>query len=1453
MNPLLFLERAGSVYSGTTDLGHVQGGQYVGYLFPMGPWYGLMHLIGMPTWVAQRLWLGMLLFAGAWGMIRLLDAMLGDKRGVAHAVAAILYAFNPYTVTFASRATVTLLATAILPWLMLAAVRGVRDPRGWRWPAVVGLLMAVSGGGVNVAVLAWLLLAPTALLVWEATMGGLGRAPARAFALRASVCGLAGSLWWAIPVFIQGGYGSDFLKFTEQPQTIWATTSMSESLRLLGYWPLYLGTGYGDVLPVMRAGQTYLFDPIVVVGSLLVPVVALSGLRTLRRRWSYAPFFGLLACASLVILFAGFPHGTAASRTFMAAYEHVPALRFMRTTYKAAPILALALAALGGATAAVLVNRVRASARPTAPAVLRGWPRLAGLARHATLPGIGLALLALTPLVWALPFFSGHAIDRRLGYDHVPAAWHAAISDAGAAAAENRRTMVLPGELFGDYTWGETWDSVAPGLTRRPVVVRQAVRYGDQRGAQLLEEVDDSVQQARLVPDQLPPLLQLMGIGEVVVPTDAFDSQSAGLDPVTVVRSLSRQPGFEFPLARYGPSNTFTPPVGRGGPRLRLPELRRYAVLGTPGIVHLDSRLNPTILDGGPGGVVDLAAHGGVVPGRALAYAADVPIAQLRAMVAAGARLVFTDSNQRRIVSSTTMRQDTGPTVTPDAPLPDAAARWDPFPRDGNLARTTAAYGGGLKSVTAPQPAGAPLYPAFRPFAALDGDSSTSWLPDPYLPPSQRWMKVTFAAPRPIGTISVTPKPIEGIARLWVAISVNGGAEREVLLKPEVNQVAINRSDVTSLRFRLSRATSVALFLGAGGLTEIDIPGVQPTEALRLPSLLALRSSGLDLSHNELSVVLRRTTADFPSRAGNDEGIPLARSELGAKDPETGIRRIITLPTTRHFSVSGWASVSPTASDAAIDGVAGLNQRWAMTSSSRFEGVPARRASSAFDRNPRTAWVGDVVPFVPIHFGEDQTALPLAAANELVNGLPGAITPPWHGGLNAPVPWLAIRGPKPALLRRLRLLPGPPEYATPAVVSIQTDAGTTRPLTVAPDGTVRLPAPVTTRGALIRILRVHPPHGQPGARLLRAVAISQVVSPFHPPAPRRSGLLGTPCGTLSVYGPFGRAQVAVTGTIGELDDGTPLQIVGCRSSAPITLPPGASTVTAPAGLVMRPDHLMLDSPAPVPLPAPRAPGIATVAGAPTATGIPQAADVAATGPAWLVLGEGYSPGWHASCRDATGHSYSLGAPLPLDGFGNGWPINRTCNRASFVFAPQRVATAGYLLSLAGLAIMFALAFVIPRRRRWVPIPLTARPVRLVANQVVRAGGFESLAIGLVSTVVIGFFFGIPIGPLAVPIAWRGTSPRRLLTIGAVLLATVPAAYLIRSAPNAGGYDFNYAFDNLLGHWFAVAGICSIAAGLVLDLYLALRSRASAPISPPAVPAPESARDERPSPAPVASL
>ena len=101
------------------------------------------------------------------------------------------------------------------------------------------------------------------------------------------------SLWWIVPLLVHVRYGIDFLQFTEQPATIWGTNSVTESLRLMGYWTSYIGVGFGVTRPFFTDAGTLLFNPLVVGASLLLPALAVAGF-VRARRLSYAPFLLLL-------------------------------------------------------------------------------------------------------------------------------------------------------------------------------------------------------------------------------------------------------------------------------------------------------------------------------------------------------------------------------------------------------------------------------------------------------------------------------------------------------------------------------------------------------------------------------------------------------------------------------------------------------------------------------------------------------------------------------------------------------------------------------------------------------------------------------------------------------------------------------------------------------------------------------------------------------------------------------------------------------------------------------------------------------------------------------------------------------------------------------------------------------------------------------------------------------
>ncbi len=147
---------------------------------------------------------------------------------------------------------------------------------------------------------------------------------------------------------------------------------MSESLRLMGYWLSYFETGFGIVQPASTAVRPYLTSAPVIVATFAVPLLAFGGL-LLTRRWPYAPFFGLLAVGALLVMAAGYPAGKPAAGTLESIYYKLQATQFLRTTYKAGPLLALSLACLAGAAARELVALVPRLPGPPRACSCR-WP-----------------------------------------------------------------------------------------------------------------------------------------------------------------------------------------------------------------------------------------------------------------------------------------------------------------------------------------------------------------------------------------------------------------------------------------------------------------------------------------------------------------------------------------------------------------------------------------------------------------------------------------------------------------------------------------------------------------------------------------------------------------------------------------------------------------------------------------------------------------------------------------------------------------------------------------------------------------------------------------------------------------------------------------------------------------------------------------------------------------------
>ena len=70
LDPGRYVRQAVSLWDPSVGLGTVTH-ENIGYLLPMGPFYWAMAELHVPLWVAQRLWMGCLLYAAGAGALYL--------------------------------------------------------------------------------------------------------------------------------------------------------------------------------------------------------------------------------------------------------------------------------------------------------------------------------------------------------------------------------------------------------------------------------------------------------------------------------------------------------------------------------------------------------------------------------------------------------------------------------------------------------------------------------------------------------------------------------------------------------------------------------------------------------------------------------------------------------------------------------------------------------------------------------------------------------------------------------------------------------------------------------------------------------------------------------------------------------------------------------------------------------------------------------------------------------------------------------------------------------------------------------------------------------------------------------------------------------------------------------------------------------------------------------------
>ncbi|WP_455353996.1 alpha-(1-_3)-arabinofuranosyltransferase domain-containing protein [Streptomyces sp. SYSU K217416] len=808
LDPQRFLGDLGSLWNGNVGLGGIAN-QYIGYAFPALPYYAFMDLLQVPVWLAERLWLSIIVTAAFWGALRLAERLRVGTPAT-RVLGAMVYALWPtFTIVIGSTSAAAL-PGALLPWVLLPLTSAALSPR---MAAARSALLIPFMGGVNAAsTLAALL--PVGLYLLSRPAGRRRRA-----LLGWWIPGVVlATVWWVVPLLLLGIHGENFMPYVEQADTTTATMSATELLRGAGNWVAYLN--FGEAW--LPAGWTVATAVITVLASAFAAALGLAGLarRDLpERRW-------LLLTVLAVVLIALAGYGGAFGGPFHGVVQDWfnGSLKPFRNIYKFQPGLALALAlGLAHLTAVLSVSR---SPRPLPG---RRWAPAA------------VAVLVLPGL--ALPYVNGSILQPG-AFTKLPTHWEKAagwLKDN----APNSRTMVVPATAHGIYTWGSPIDQPFDVLAETPWAQRDFVPFGTP-GAR---RVTDAVEQALLSGTEVPGLqayLARAGMHEVVVRNDLDPDQIGYVPPQTVKRTLEssgyrKVAGFG-PLVTGGRIGEATPLQVQGlFPRLQSVEIYQpQDRTARPDRVGVSAAADTAVVSGGPEALLQLSADPSMA-GRPAVLAGD----SLPNGVVAPVKAVA-DGLRRADTRFGLVNNNTSYTYTADErnhadSLQNAGEKPKQIlPSKGTHHQTTAVLRG-AESVTASS-SGNWLFhlPQYDPVNAFDGNPDTAWAEGSPGRPAGQWLKVDFSGPTDIpASIQLTPLPSDSMRAAPTRVRIEtdrGSAESPLQTNGLPQTVRAPFGEASWMKITIVAAQQARPGLSGAGFSEVSIPDVQVTRMLALPA-----------------------------------------------------------------------------------------------------------------------------------------------------------------------------------------------------------------------------------------------------------------------------------------------------------------------------------------------------------------------------------------------------------------------------------------------------------------------------------------------------------------------------------------------------------------------------------------------------------------------------------------
>ncbi len=920
LDPGRLLERAPYMWTPNIALGTVTH-QQIGYLFPTGPYYWIMHMLGVPAWVSQRLWFGTILIIAALGVLYLMRTL--HVRGPGVPLAAVMFMLAPYSLNFVSRISVLLLPMCGLPWMLAFAIRALRDHegRGWRYPALFALVV-LSVGSINLSALVFVGIAPVLWIIYAVVVTReIDWRRALLTAIKIGFLSLLISWWWIAGLLVESRYALNLLLYTETLKTVSQASSANEVIRGLGYWFFY---GSDKLGPWTESSVAYLRDSWLIIVSYAIPIAAIFAAALVR--WRHRAFFIILTLVGMIVAVGAHPYDSPSvyGALFKSFASQSGVGLSLRNTGRAVPLIALGLAVLIG----MAVNSMAGA-----------WST-----RGFTMRGVVLAGLLIVLVIANMPALHDNTLYSQslLRAENIPSYWTDAIA-ALDKQSHDTRIMEIPGADFAAYRWGDTVDPITPFLTDRPYVARELIAYGAPASLNFLAAFDRRIQDDVLEQDAIAPVARIMSVGDVVyradLQTDRFDLARAtplwqflttptvapGLDaPKTYGTSLG--PPLDFSqideVALALPANTPDPaPVSI------------FAVQNPSKIVRAASSSAPLLVSGDGDGLVDLGSIGALDdPNRVIVYSASYAKtpAQLRKLARQpGAVLVVTDSNRKRgqrwgiISASVGATERAGEhAFTKD----EGDQRLEVFP-DETVASQTVVRSPGAQVSASGYGGDYTYFPELRAQRAFDGDLDTNWGTGSFAPVLGDRLRLDLDSPITASQIHLVQPLIGKQDRYITKLTLTFDGKDPVTVDLGDASRTREGQTVTFPTHTFHRIELTIADTNAGnnfddpysnnvGFAEIglhdDAPGspdIHVDEIVRMPTdLVDTVGAGSD-GHPLIFSMVRSRTNVIPLRFSQDE---------------VALIRQFRVPDARTFSARGAARIATDAPDDVLDSVLGI-------------------------------------------------------------------------------------------------------------------------------------------------------------------------------------------------------------------------------------------------------------------------------------------------------------------------------------------------------------------------------------------------------------------------------------------------------------------------------------------------------------------------------------------------